>query len=454
VVKSDVAEGNLSLISATNESKVTIAGTSLSGRAVVGLLCDSGAEIECSSVTFSEIDGTGAALTNRAALRLTACTFDMIGRSAIEAHDAVVLELTGCQFSSIGLIGVMAKSNVRGSVVDTTFEQCGSACAHFADLCGDFQVKSSVFSESDGNGVNLRNVRFAFEDCRFVGNISAGAELRGATTVPIFRNCHFGRNEAGTRLSGGCSPAFVRCEFAGNHGVGASIGGAAPTFYECNFAENFECGVQAADRSLATFEKCKVRRNQICGVQIEGRGTEIVFDECEFTEQRQANGVIVEKGALVEFTKAIFIDNVRVHLEVKNAGKVVVEDSAFSGEQTEFGVIVFERGEADIKRSRIQDTIQTGIIAGVEGQLVCEECCVSLCRGNGMTFMENSTGELIGSTIQENGRVGIEIATETVRLTQNHVEKNGRFGVKFLRVIVALQGNEIKDNIDANVRAE
>jgi hypothetical protein len=418
----EISDAVSALVSATSRAVLEMSDCVLRGACVFGIMADSGAAVRGEGVELREIEGTGLSVTGGASVDLKQTTFSDVERSAIEAYKNADIRLTGCSLRRILAAGLTLRDGVTGFLDAVEVAECTAACGFFVNLSRTFRVSNSQFRESNGNGLNLRNVQIEFENCEFVENVKNGVEMRGADTAPVFQNCRFTGNAVGELTVADAAPAFFNCSFTTNFGVGAAIVRGCPTFGSCLFEGNGDGGLKAESASCVTLLTSRFIGNQRFGAHIRGEAVTAAFAECEFSQQQLGSAVVVECAAAANFDSCTFSGNAGLHLEVRESGTAMVDGCFFTQSGVGVGVIVAAGGIAEVKRSEFDCEFRSGIIAGTDGRLVCSECSFARCGMEAVIFQKQSQGRVSGNRISG---FGIEIATDEVEVADNVFDGKG-----------------------------
>ena len=422
------------LVNAINMSTLNMNEDILSGECPLAILCSESSSATINKVNIKEIPKSGIIIDSNSTLTMTDTNISSVQENAIEVKKSSKITATNCVIENIGMIGVVVHDDCSISFNKTNVSKCTSTCTHVSNCLPPNEVTFTEcsFTNSDGNGMNIKNSNPSFSKCVFSHNLYAGLQLRNSTQNS-FISCNFTQNKVvGCNILDNSIAYFEDCSFDKNSGTGLSLQNSKTSCITCVFKENLKMGlcIFGGDNGLSSFGSCMFKRNLSFGCQIEQPGTDVTFQDCTFSSHTQSGAIMVSNGPNVNFNNCVFHKNKNSHIEGRESSTITVESSEFARTQCGIGIIVSSSSILNISKSILHNEKQSTIVSGEKGEVHVTNCDIYDCKLSGIYLLKDSSGTIMNCKIHDNNLCGIQVSTTSCTISDNEIYDNKHYGIQ------------------------
>ncbi|MGI5229464.1 right-handed parallel beta-helix repeat-containing protein [Actinoallomurus sp. CA-142502] len=402
-------------------------------------------EVTAQACEFTNPAGAGVIFVEGAAGSLTECVVRRTKASAVVIRTGANPQLADCTITELQGSGLLVAEQARGTLRNCQIIGAGNPAVAIENGSAP-RLEGVVVGDPDGVGVLVASGSTPLlAGCVVTGAGAQGIALVEGAAPDLYRVEVRGSAGHGVHVLDASTGTFTECVVSGSGDTGVLVTGASTSSFEGLRVEGGSgSGVAVTESALPTFDELRVDGTGKNGLEVRsgahpqfrrvtvsapagdgilvtelGRG---LFEETIVTAPQGA-GVRVAGGGRPEVRGCAFNGSGGAAVHVAD-GEVEVWDSEISDGQAE-GVLVGDRGAAQLTRTRVRACRRAGVEWGEHATGSVVESEISAGRGDGI--LVHSTREVIvrDCLVHDNTGAGIRVTTPSNRLETAQITSRG-----------------------------
>jgi hypothetical protein len=306
--------------------------------------------------------------------------------------------------------------------------------------------KGSAGEEASAVEVRGEDTTTSFTGCAFSG-CDFALTLGGGQTVAA--NCEFTDNDVSLIATDGARSDLTDCKFERNN-TGANVITSPFSFTGCSFTIHRDAGLWADAGTTGSLKSCSIQQSEAVGVLVEGKQTNVSFEDCVFTDTKKGPGVAIKEDGRAELIRCTITGNTAANVDVQARGQARLTGCTVSLSEQGVGLKVKEAGSfVEAIQCTISKEKQSAVFleSGAKAEIV--ECDISECETCGVCIRAGCDGKLTRNTIRDMEKVGIQVEGGTPSIVQNTIVNCKTFGIH----IVSGAEPQVIDNVFQDIGA-
>ncbi|EAY02623.1 hypothetical protein TVAG_260830 [Trichomonas vaginalis G3] len=185
--------------------------------------------------------------------------------------------------------------------------------------------------------------------------------------------------------------------------------------------EQSKIGIFTCEESRTNISQTTIDNTQN-GIQISAK-SDVRTRNCLYTNNK-VGVAATDNAKILTYNDKYEANNTNVYLE--NGGEVTCDADVMLA--TEGPGIYIQKGTANLKGSLVKNAKNVGVYC--KGKVTIQGCRIEACGSCGVVLEQGSEGVVKGSTIKENGDVGIMVSSGASEVSENNISGHKCYGLR------------------------